>query len=126
MAQVESIFDSRLGRAQNIIKIRGASNDLVDVFANSSFQLVYIDSLHTYDVVRNDIMRWWPKLQPGGFIGGHNHSSRWPGVVRAVADAFGAPDKLYRDTSWIVQKTPRRAPAFQRMDQTLVQSPRQQ
>jgi hypothetical protein len=27
-----------------------------------------------------------------------------PGVVRAVAEAFGKPDKLYRDTSWIVSK----------------------
>jgi len=104
MSKVEILFDAAVANMQSVIKIRGASNDLADVFGDRSLDLVYIDSLHTYEVVRNDIMRWWPKVKQGGFIGGHNHSSRWPGVVRAVAEAFGKPDKLYRDTSWIVNK----------------------
>jgi hypothetical protein len=105
MARVEAIFDSALADRPNVVKMRGNSNDLVDLFTDRLLDFVYIDALHAYEAVRNDIWRWWPKIAEGGYIGGHNHSPRWPGVVRAVREAFGGPYKLYRDSSWVVQKT---------------------
>jgi hypothetical protein len=108
MAKVEALFDSALAQKPNVIKIRGDSNDLVEVFGNCLVSFVYIDSLHAYETVHNDICRWWPKIVQGGHMGGHNYSAWWPGVVRAVREAFGKPDKLYRDSSWVVRKRPGR------------------
>lgn len=104
MAKVEALFDAALANKQNVIKLRGDSNDLVEVFRNCLLNFVYIDSLHSYEAVRNDICRWWSKIMDGGHIGAHNHSSRWPGVTRAVREAFGEPDKLYSDSSRVVRK----------------------
>ncbi len=105
MSKVEVLFDAALAQSHNVIKIRGRSNDLAGVFGDFSVDFVYIDSLHSHEVVRNDIRRWWPKVKVGGHIGGHNYSPHWPSVIKAVAEAFGMPDKLYRDTSWVVRKT---------------------
>jgi hypothetical protein len=104
MAKVEALFDAALANKQNVIKLRGDSNDLVEVFGNGLLNFVYIDSLHAYEAVSNDICHWWSKIMEGGHIGGHNHSPRWPGVPRAVREAFGEPDKLYSDSSWVVRK----------------------
>lgn len=108
MAKVQGQFDAALEGKSNVIKIQGHSNDLADVLGNDLFDLVYIDALHSYEAVCNDIWRWWPKIKQGGYIGGHNFSVRWPGVTRAVREAFGNPDKVYRDSSWIVRKMPLR------------------
>jgi hypothetical protein len=104
MAKVQALFDANLAGHDNVVKLRGFNHDLASVFANGVINVVYIDALHTYEAVRGDIHRWWPKIADGGYIGGHNHGARWPGVTRAVLEAFGGPDKLYCDSSWIVRK----------------------
>lgn len=104
MSKVESLFDAAMAGHANVIKVRGDSSDLSDVFGDDTVDFVYIDALHDYEAVRNDIRGWWPKVLGGGYIGGHNHHPRWPGVIRSVQEAFGGPDKLYRDSSWIVRK----------------------
>lgn len=108
MAQVQALFDKALAGWTNVVKIRGHSNDLADVFADGEFDLVYIDALHTRIAVCNDIFRWWPKVREGGYLGGHNYSPLWPGVVESVGEAFGNPDMVFGDSSWAVRKTPAR------------------
>ena len=111
MAQVQALFDAALAGWNNVVKIRGHSDDLADVFADGEFDLVYIDALHAYASVTNDIYRWWPKVREGGFLGGHNYSPRWPGVVQAVREAFDVPDRVFGDSSWVVRKVPARKKA---------------
>lgn len=66
--------------------------------------MVYIDGLHTYDQVLKDIINYRRLVKPGGFIAGHDfHHQNWPGVVAAVQKLFLVPDKVFADTSWIVQ-----------------------
>jgi hypothetical protein len=108
MAQVQALFDEAIAGWNNVVKIRGHSNDLADVFAEGQFDVVYIDALHAYSAVCNDIFRWWPKVRNGGYLGGHNYSPRWPGVVQAVCEAFGRPDRVFGDSSWAVRKAPAR------------------
>lgn len=69
------------------------------------FDVVFIDAAHDYDNVLEDIRAWWPLVRDGGFICGHDFNHKWPGVMRAVADAF----PLMRvgvcpDSMWCVQK----------------------
>ncbi len=104
MHEAEKKFDANTAIFENVIKVRGASNDVLHLFANRKIDLLYIDSLHTYDIIRYDIDKWWPKIKWRGYIAGHNYHEHWPGVVKAVEESFGKPDHLYEDTSWAIQK----------------------
>lgn len=65
--------------------IKGYSPQVCDLFKDEIFDFVYIDGLHTYEAVRDDIRGWYPKVKKGGVIAGHDyHVGDWPGVVNAV------------------------------------------
>jgi len=105
MAAVEAQFDARMSPFGNVRKVKARDEDVVSQFADASLDLVYIDSIHTYEVVRDAIRRWWPKIAPAGACAGHDYvASDWPGVVAAVDEAFGVPPLRFRDTSWAIRK----------------------
>lgn len=54
--------------------------------ADESCDLVYLDASHDLANVRADIGSWWPKVEPGGFLAGHDWSSNWPEVAQAVRE----------------------------------------
>ncbi len=67
------------------ILIKAFSEHIQDFFRDDCLGLVYIDALHEYNAIRNDIYAWWPKLKKGGCMSGHDYSDHhWPGVFRAV------------------------------------------
>ena len=53
------------------------------------FDVIFIDALHDYASVVQDISIWWPLVREGGFLVMHDFNHNWPGVMRAVADSFG-------------------------------------
>jgi predicted O-methyltransferase YrrM len=72
---------------------------------HGSVDVVFIDALHDYESVKQDISLWWPLVREGGFICGHDFQHKFPGVMRAVAHHF----PLMRvgvcpDSVWFVQK----------------------
>lgn len=70
-------------------------------YADGSFDFVFIDADHSYDAVREDISLWAPKVRPGGWLGGHDyHPRKFPGVVRAVDEAFGKAVRHWPGTIW--------------------------
>jgi len=55
------------------------------LFCDEYFDFIYIDAMHTYENVKEDILSWYPKLKKGGILAGHDyHQNDWPGVVQAV------------------------------------------
>ena len=73
--------------------------------------MVYIDGNYAYDFVKRDIQLYWPLIEEGGFLCGHDYGLTIPqqdGVKPAVAECFGEPDKIYIDTSWVIKKTAER------------------
>jgi predicted O-methyltransferase YrrM len=62
---------------------------------------VYIDANHTYESVKRDIELALSILKPNGIIAGHDYYNEFTGVIKAVDEIFGKPDKVYSDTSWI-------------------------
>lgn len=51
------------------------------------FSLVHIDADHTYDAVKNDIIRWQGLVEPGGVMCFHDYGrDSLPDVRRAVND----------------------------------------
>ena len=100
---VEDSFDARLSSYGNLKKFKAFSYDVVDYFEPYSVDFVYIDGEHTYDGVLRDIQDYIPVVKMGGFIGGHDYKGKWQGVVDAVNQWFGSPDKIFKDNSWIVK-----------------------
>jgi hypothetical protein len=79
------------------------SLDAAHCFAPGSLDFVYIDANHSYAHVAADILTWGAKVTPAGFIGGHDYSPAFPGVVRAVQEAT-ARRQVFADTSWLCRK----------------------
>lgn len=72
----------------------------------ASLDFVYIDADHRYSGVKRDIALWASNIKPGGMIGGHDYSDRFPGVIRAVDEFVDQnelpPPMLFLDNSWLV------------------------
>jgi hypothetical protein len=105
MTAVEALFDARVAAFRNVLKVKARDEDVVAQFPDASVDLVYIDSIHTYEAVQGAIRRWFPKIKAEGACAGHDYlQGDWPGVVAAVNEAFGVPPFLFRDTSWAIRK----------------------
>lgn len=64
--------------------------------------LVMIDADHNYEAVVQDIALWKPHMLPGGILAGDDYSPEFPGVVRAVGEAFGGAAEI-AGTTWRVR-----------------------
>lgn len=53
-------------------------------FSDKSLAFVYLDGDHSYDGFRRDLMAWWPKVQSGGILAGHDYYDRPPFRVRSA------------------------------------------
>ncbi len=51
---------------------RQRSEEASSKFLDRSLDFVYIDAQHHFEAVRDDIVRWFPKVKIGGIIGGHD------------------------------------------------------
>ena len=57
------------------------------LFADGSVDFVYLDGDHGREAMRRDLDAWFPKVRPGGFLGGHDYlNDDFPGARRAVDD----------------------------------------
>jgi hypothetical protein len=62
---------------------------------------VLIDGNHDFEFVAQDIAVWKPHMMPGGMLAGDDFDQHdFPGVVRAVHDAFGLNFEQ-RGTTWV-------------------------
>jgi len=68
------------------------------------FDMVFIDADHTYSSVRNDIFLWLPKVKKGGIIAGHDFSTQFSGVKRAVMELIGNPVLTKKSSVWYAVK----------------------
>lgn len=79
----------------------------------SEFDFVFIDADHSYEGVKADIAAWWPMVNPGGWLCGHDYDNtafEKFGVKRAV-DEFVAEHGLTLEVgenfTWFVRKSAR-------------------
>lgn len=85
--------DESFQRASNNLKefndrsvmLKEFSVDAAKEFEEASLDFIYIDALHDYQSVKEDIITWWPKLKNNGCLAGHDYDKdAWPGVYNAV------------------------------------------
>jgi predicted O-methyltransferase YrrM len=109
---VREIFTKNTA-GRNVEIITKISDEAHAELYHEGYGLVYIDGVHTYEAVRKDIANYWPKVIPGGYIGGHDYGKgpENAGVMRAVNEVFCEPDFIFVDESWLVKKTPERLKA---------------
>jgi hypothetical protein len=80
-------FMKNVGQYQNLHVIKKPSLEAAASLNGDMFDMVFIDAGHTYEDCKNDIAAWLPKTKK--LICGHDYSSGWPGVMRAVKESFG-------------------------------------
>lgn len=94
-AALEEIATEYLSCRLLLMPTAEAAKYVVDGWAD----FVFIDAGHSYGAVKQDIANWRPKVRAGGWFGGHDYHAKFPGVIRAVDEAF--PDKrLYEGWIW--------------------------
>ncbi len=101
MEKIEAQFNLLCKDYKNITKTKLKSVDAVECFEDNLF-IVYIDGLHTYEGVKQDIELWSPKIRKGGWLTGHDYQNRFPGTIQAVNE-FKRPDMIFKDTSWCIR-----------------------
>lgn len=93
----ENVGDNKDGRCDFY---RKTSEEASWLFHKGFADLIFIDALHDYEHVKQDIALWWPKVRIGGILSLHDFNHKWPGVERAVAESFDlmqvgvAPDSV--------------------------------
>jgi len=91
---------------EKVVFIREMSEDAAGMTPDN-LDFVYIDGNHEYEFVKNDIQLYYPKIKPGGVIGGHDFGCHYPGVPRAVLEFCDKMNlELFGDEyDWWIVKT---------------------
>jgi hypothetical protein len=106
--KVEAPFETFLanvrqsGLTEIIFPIRAKSVRAAAFIVRDNLDFVFIDAEHDYESCRDDIAAWKLKVRKGGTLAGHDYDGTFPGVVRAVNEAFGKPNVTVDGRSWIV------------------------
>ena len=100
MDEVEKEFDKVRRKCNNIVKEKARIQDIINNYGDKAFDVIYIDGEHTYKAVKRDIKLCLPKAKY--FICGHDYwRNKFDGVIKAVDETLGKPDKVFHDTSWV-------------------------
>jgi len=85
--------------SRQLVPLRMTSLKGANFFPDQCLDSVFIDAAHDYENVKADIAAWLPKVKKGGVIAGHDYMCGWPGVDRAVAEAFNSVD--FQQNCWL-------------------------
>lgn len=105
LVDVYKVFQSVTSKYPNIKHIKKTSDEAFEELQHIKVDVVYIDGLHTYEQVKKDILNYMPMIKSNGFLSGHDYSEHWGGVVQAISETIGNPEKVFEDTSWIKKIT---------------------
>ena len=100
------LFDANTGEIEFLEVIQAESVQAAAQIENGSIDWVFIDALHDYRSVREDIRAWAPKVRPGGLISGHDYGRA--GVTDAVLAVFS--DIEVEQSIWMTRQRPRHRP----------------
>lgn len=72
------------------------------------FDLVYVDAVHEYQPVIDDVHASWPLIREGGWMAGHDYvlsDGEANLVIPAVDHLFGKGTvKVFDDSSWLIRR----------------------
>jgi len=73
------------GYSNRFTLVRRTSDDAVELFKDDTFDIIFIDGLHTYEQLIKDCVNYYSKLKFGGIFAGHDFSAI-EGVNRAAKE----------------------------------------
>lgn len=80
---------------KNITPLVGKSQDVHGVLRDNEYDFIFIDGMHDFESVLEDVRNYYPKLKTGAEILFHDYNEKdWPGVVLVVKLLFGGPDEV--------------------------------
>ncbi len=84
-------FVRATARFANVSHIRSTSQAAADLpETQRQFGMIFIDAMHTYEDVKGDIQRWYPRLESGGVFVMHDYGhEHFPGVKQAADELLG-------------------------------------
>ncbi|MEO8732131.1 MAG: class I SAM-dependent methyltransferase [Rhodoferax sp.] len=110
-------MDSKTAFAANKRRIlRGRTKEVVGLIENSSLDFAYIDGDHTLRGITVDLIKIWPKIKSGGFIGGDDFTTTpWQHDVKYeptlvfpfsvyFAEAMNVPITALEHGQFLIQK----------------------
>lgn len=104
-SKIESQFWDNVGDNKDRCTMLRMTSEAAADQTDWNNDLVFIDALHDYEHVKQDIELWWPLVRSGGILAGHDFNHKWPGVERAVAEAFNLMQVgVGPDSVWFVVK----------------------
>ena len=107
MPNIEREFDSRMSKwGKRVKKFKGTLEEYISQHPDEchNYDLVYIDGLHDYEHVKQDIQNSIAYIQPRLGIAGHDYNppvQGLAGVQKAVDEMFGGRIQIFQDTSWL-------------------------
>ena len=66
----------KFSQYDNVEVIKSYSHEAARLFEDHTFDWVYIDALHNYKSVTQDLTAWAPKIKPTGWIWGHDYRTK--------------------------------------------------
>lgn len=97
----------RLGLSETITPIMDKSENVLAGWSKP-LKFIHIDGCHEYEFVKRDI-EWRNHLVKDGIICFHDYQKKWPGVIKAIDEAFNHDENFSR-----VLKPVRSVVAFRR------------
>lgn len=82
-------FQLAVEQYQRCSLLQMTTDEASEVVEDKSLDFVFIDADHSEAAVLSDIAHWRGKVKIGGWLGGHDYSKKFPGVVKAVDAVFG-------------------------------------
>lgn len=81
------------------------SPEISKIYEDKSLDFVFIDGSHNYEDVINDIKAWLPKIKEGGILAGHDYTSYFPDVIKAVNEILGDKDwsDPWGNSCWVIE-----------------------
>jgi predicted O-methyltransferase YrrM len=88
--------------APNVVPVRMTSVDAAADFAakGQTFDMIFIDGAHDYQSVRTDILDWYPLLEPGGLLCGHDYFTTVKEAVDELMEARTAAWTIWEMVEW--------------------------
>jgi hypothetical protein len=113
----QGVLDRTARWAEKRVVLRGRTTDVVASIPDGSLDFAYIDGDHSLRGISIDLIRMWPKIRDGGWIGGDDFSrTAWqhrdafePTLVFPFAvyfaEAAGAPIEALPRNQFIIHKS---------------------
>ena len=99
-SDIAAIWAENVKDCTNVLAMQADSVTAASTFGEDSVDMVFIDAGHTYEEVKADIAAWLPAARK--VICGHDYGREFPGVKKAVDEAFGENVRTYADSIWAV------------------------